>query len=79
MASWSGEEGGEGWWEATRVEIREDLDENCLEGRRRRLMRTGKRATREEGGEGERGKGREDKSNLRFVVEKVLLLVAVAV
>lgn len=79
MASSSGEEGGEGWWEVTRVEIWEDWDENCLEGRRRRLMRRGKRATREEGGEGERGEGREDESSLRFVVEKALLLVAVAV
>ena len=42
-------------------------------------MRRGTRATREEGGEGERGEGREDESSLRFVVEKALLLVAVAV
>ena len=42
-------------------------------------MRRGTRATREEGGEGERSEGREDESSLRFVVEKALLLVAVAV
>lgn len=42
-------------------------------------MRRGTRATREEGDEGERGEGREDGSSLRFVVEKALLLVAVAI
>ena len=42
-------------------------------------MRRGTRATREEGGEGERGEGREDWSSLRFVVEKAVLVVAVAV
>jgi hypothetical protein len=42
-------------------------------------MRRGTRATREEGGEGERGEGREDESSLRFVVEKALLVVAVVV
>lgn len=42
-------------------------------------MRRGTRATREEGGEGERGEGRVDESSLRFVVEKALLLTAVAV
>ena len=61
------------------MENLEDWDENCLEGRRRRLMRRGTRATREEGGEGERGEGREDESVLWFVVEKALLFVAVAV
>lgn len=62
------------------VETWEDLDEdNCLEGRRRRLMRRGTRATREEGGEGVRGEGREDESSLRLVAEKALLLVAVTV
>ena len=62
------------------VRIWEDWDEdNCLEGRRRRLVRRGTRATREEGGEGERGEGREDEPSLRLVVEKALLLVAVAV
>jgi len=64
----------------TGVGIWEDWDEeNCLEGRRRRLMRRGTRATREEGGEGERNEGSEDESSLWFVVERALLLVAVAV
>jgi hypothetical protein len=80
MVSSSREDGGEGWWETREVAILEDLDEDsCLEGRRRRLMRRGTRATREEGGEGERGEGREDESSLRLVVEKALLAVAVAV
>ena len=57
--------------------ILEDLDEeDCLEGRRRRLMRRGTRATREGGGEGERGEGREDESSLRLAVEKALLVAA---
>ena len=64
----------------TGVENWEDWEEeNCLEGRRRRLMRRGTRATREEGGEGERGEDKEDESSLRLVVEKALLLVAFAV
>lgn len=78
MASSSVEAGGDGGWEATEVEIWEEVDEeNCLDGRRRRLMWRGMRATREVGGEGERGEARED--GLSFVVEKALLLVVVAV
>ena len=62
------------------MEIWEDWEEgNCLEGRRRRLMRRGTRATREEGGEGERGEGREEESSFLLVVEKALLLVAAVV
>jgi hypothetical protein len=80
MVSSSGEEGGEGWWEVAGVVILEDWDEeNFLEGRRRRLVRRGTRATREEGGEGERGEGREDELRSWFVVEMALLLVAVDV
>ena len=62
------------------VGIWEDwAEENCLEGRRRRLMRRGTRATREDGGEGERGEGREAGPSFWFVVEKALLFAAVAV
>ena len=79
ITSSSGEEGGEGWWEVTGVGNWDDWDEgNCLEGRRRRFMRRGTRATREEGGEGERGEGREDSLSLWLLVEKPLLLVAAA-
>ena len=79
ITSSSLEEGGEGWWEVMGVGIWEYLDEeSCLEGRRRRLMRRGTRATREGDG-GERGEGREAWLSFWFVAEKALLLVAVAV
>ena len=53
--------------------------ENCLEGRWRRLMWRGMGATCEEGGEGERGEGKEGELSLQLVVKKPLLLIAVAV
>ena len=42
-------------------------------------MRRGTRATRDEGGEGERGEGREAEPSFWFVVGKALLFAAVAV
>ena len=42
-------------------------------------MRRGTRATRDEGGEGERGEGREAEPSFWSVVGKALLFAAVAV